>query len=96
MSFFDELKRRNVFKVGIAYAVTSWLLIQVTDILFESIGTPPWVMQAMFVVLAAGFIIALILAWAFEMTPSGVKKVFRLLYLIAQIQLMVMILKEIY
>jgi len=74
VSFFDELKRRNVFKVGIAYAVTSWLLIQVTDILFDSIGAPPWVMLAMFVVLAAGFVIALILAWAFEVTPEGVKK----------------------
>jgi TolB-like protein/lipoprotein NlpI len=74
MSLFDELKRRNVFRVGIAYAVTSWLLIQVTDILFESIGTPPWVMQAMFVILAAGFVIALFFAWAFELTPEGVKK----------------------
>ncbi len=74
MSFFAELKRRNVFRVGIAYAVTSWLLIQVTDILFESIGAPPWVMQAMFVVLAAGFVIAMIFAWAFELTPDGVKK----------------------
>jgi adenylate cyclase len=74
VSFFAELKRRNVFKVGIAYAVTSWLLIQVTDILFESIGTPPWVLQTMFVALAAGFVIALIFAWAFELTPEGVKK----------------------
>jgi TolB-like protein len=74
MSFFAELKRRNVFRVGIAYAVTSWLLIQVTDILFESIGAPPWVMQTMFVALAAGFVIAMIFAWAFELTPEGVKK----------------------
>ena len=74
MSLFDELKRRNVFRVGIAYAVTSWLLIQVSDILLESIGAPPWVMQTMFVVLAAGFVIALFFAWAFELTPEGVKK----------------------
>jgi len=74
MSFFAELKRRNVFRVGIAYVVTSWLLIQVTDILFESIGAPPWVMQAMFVVLAAGLVVVLIIAWAFEMTPEGLKK----------------------
>jgi len=74
MSFFAELKRRNVFKVGIAYGVTSWLLIQVTDILLESIGTPPWVMQTMFVLLGVGFIIALFFAWAFELTPEGVKK----------------------
>ncbi|MDH4021327.1 MAG: hypothetical protein OEU84_17175, partial [Xanthomonadales bacterium] len=74
MSLFDELKRRNVFRVGIAYAVTSWLLIQVSDILLESIGAPPWVMQTMFVVLAVGFVITLFFAWAFEMTPEGVKR----------------------
>ena len=74
MSFFAELKRRNVFRVGIGYAVTSWLLIQVTDILFESIGAPPWVMQTMFVALAAGLVIALFFAWAFELTAEGVKK----------------------
>jgi TolB-like protein/Flp pilus assembly protein TadD len=74
MSLFAELKRRNVFRVGIAYAVTSWLLIQVSDILLESIGTPPWVMQTIFVVLAVGFVITLFFAWAFELTPEGVKR----------------------
>ena len=74
MSLFSELKRRNVFRVGIAYAVTSWLLIQVTDILLESFGAPPWVMQTMFVVLGVGFVITLFFAWAFELTPEGVKK----------------------
>jgi len=74
LSLFAELKRRNVFRVGIAYAITAWLLIQVSDILLESIGAPPWVMLAMFIVLAAGFVIALFFAWAFELTPEGVKK----------------------
>ena len=74
MSLFDELKRRNVFRVGIAYAITSWLLIQVSDILLESIGAPPWVMQTMFVVLGVGFVITLFFAWAFELTPEGVKR----------------------
>ncbi len=74
MSFFAELKRRNVFRVGIAYAITAWLLIQVSDILLESIGAPSWVMLAMFIVLAAGFVVALFFAWAFELTPEGVKK----------------------
>jgi len=74
MSLFAELKRRNVFRVGIAYAVTAWLLIQVSDILLESIGTPPWVMQTMFVVLGVGFVITLFFAWAFELTPEGVKR----------------------
>jgi TolB-like protein/Tfp pilus assembly protein PilF len=74
VSFIDELKRRNVFRVGIAYAVTSWLLIQVSDILLESIGAPPWVVQTLFVVLAVGFVIAVFFAWAFELTPEGVKR----------------------
>jgi TolB-like protein len=74
VSLFAELKRRNVFRVGIAYAVTSWLLIQVSDILLESIGAPPWVMQTMFVVLGVGFVITLFFAWAFELTPEGVKR----------------------
>lgn len=74
MSFIRELKRRNVFRVGLAYAVTSWLLIQVTDILLESIGAPPWIMQTMFVMLGAGFVIAIFFAWAFELTPEGVKR----------------------
>ena len=74
MSLFDELKRRNVFRVGIAYAITSWLLIQVSDILLESIGAPPWVLQSMFVVLGVGFVVTLFFAWAFELTPEGVKR----------------------
>ena len=74
MSFFAELKRRNVFRVGIAYAITAWLLIQVSDILLESIGAPPWVMQTLFVVLSVGLVIALLFAWAFELTPEGVKR----------------------
>ena len=74
MSLFDELKRRNVFRVGIAYAITAWLLIQVSDILLEAIGAPPWVMQTMFVVLGVGFVITLFFAWAFELTPEGVKR----------------------
>jgi TolB-like protein len=74
MSFFEELKRRNVVRVGIAYAITAWLLVQVADILFEAIGTPPWVMQALLVFLAVGFFVALFFAWAFELTPEGVKR----------------------
>jgi TolB-like protein/Tfp pilus assembly protein PilF len=74
MSLIAELKRRNVFRVGIAYAVTAWLLIQVSDILLDSIGAPPWVLQTLFVVLAVGFVIALFFAWAFELTPEGVKR----------------------
>ena len=74
MSFFAELKRRNVFRVGIAYVVGAWLLIQVADIVFETIGSPPLVMQTLLAVLAIGLPVALFFAWAFELTPEGVKR----------------------
>ena len=74
MSFFKELKRRNVFRVGIAYTVASWLLIQVTDIVFPRIGLPDSAVMLVIALLGVGFIPALILAWAFEMTPEGIKK----------------------
>jgi TolB-like protein/tetratricopeptide (TPR) repeat protein len=74
MSFFNELKRRNVFKVGIAYAVGTWVLIQIADILLDNFGAPPWVMKTLVLVLAIGFFVALFFAWAFEMTPEGVKR----------------------
>ena len=73
MSFFDELKRRNVFRVGIAYAVSAWVLLQVVDLVLENIEAPPLVMQVFMLALAVGFPIALIFAWAFEITPEGVK-----------------------
>jgi len=73
MSFFDELKRRNVFRVGIAYAVSAWVLLQVIDLVLENINAPPLVMQVFMLALAVGFPIALIFAWAFEITPEGVK-----------------------
>jgi len=74
MSFFNELKRRNVFRVGIAYAVVSWLVLQVADIVFEAIGTPEWVMQTLLLVLAIGLLFVLFFAWAFELTPEGIKR----------------------
>jgi TolB-like protein/Tfp pilus assembly protein PilF len=74
MSFFKELKRRNVFRVGIAYTVVAWLVAQVVDLVLESFGTPPWLMKSLLVILAAGLPIALVFAWAFEMTPEGLKK----------------------
>ena len=74
MSLIQELKRRNVFRVGIAYVVGAWLLLQVADIVFETIGSPPWVMQTLLAVLAIGLPFALFFAWAFELTPEGVKR----------------------
>ena len=74
MSFFEELKRRNVFRVGIAYAVTSWLLLQFADIVLENIAAPGWVMQVFMLALGLGFPLALFFAWAYELTPEGLKK----------------------
>ena len=74
MSFFEELKRRNVFRVGIAYLIGAWLVIQVADIVLENIGAPAWVMKAILLIAILGFLIALFFAWAFEATPEGLKR----------------------
>jgi TolB-like protein len=74
LSFFDELKRRNVFRVGIAYGVAAWVLLQVADLVLENINAPEWVIQAMMLMVGLGFIAALVIAWAYEMTPEGIKK----------------------
>src|SRR4051812_2628341 len=72
-NFFVELKRRNVYKVAVAYAVVAWLLIQAASILFPTFEAPPWVMKILVVVIVLGFPVALILSWAFEITPEGIK-----------------------
>ena len=74
MSLFAELKRRNVFRVGIAYAVVAWLLLQLAEVLYEILDLPPWAPRLVLLVLAIGFPLALIFAWAFEMTPEGLKR----------------------
>ncbi len=74
MGFFNELKRRNVFRVGIAYTVAAWLLLQVTDIVFPRIGLPDTAITLVIALLGIGFIPALIFAWAYEMTPDGIKR----------------------
>jgi|SRR6476659_8420962 len=73
-SFFAELKRRNVYKVAIAYAVIAWLLIQAASIFFPTFEAPGWVMKVFVAIIAAGFPIALVPAWAFELTPEGIKR----------------------
>ncbi len=73
-SFFTELKRRNVYKVGIAYGVVAWLLLQAASILFPTFEAPPWTMKVFVAVAALGFPVALIIAWAFELTPEGLKR----------------------
>ena len=73
MSFIDQLKRRNVFRVGIAYLIVAWLIAQVTELALDSFDTPAWVMKTVLFLLVIGFPLALFLAWAFELTPDGVK-----------------------
>ena len=74
MSVFNELKRRKVFKVGIGYLLVAWLVAQVLQLVFESFGTPDWAIKTVLVLLAAGFPLALFLAWAYEVTPEGIKR----------------------
>src|SRR5436853_6478920 len=73
-NFFGELKRRNVYKVAVAYAIVAWLLIQAASILFPTFEAPAWVMKVFIAAIALGFPIALIIAWAFELTPEGIKR----------------------
>ena len=74
MNFFAELKRRNVYKVAVAYAVAAWLLIQVATQVFPFFEIPNWAVRLVVVLLVLGFPVALILAWAFEITPEGIKR----------------------
>jgi TolB-like protein/Tfp pilus assembly protein PilF len=72
-NFFAELKRRNVYKVAVAYLVVSWLLIQAASIFLPAFDAPPWVMKVFIIVIIFGFPVALIFSWAFEITPEGIK-----------------------
>src|SRR5450759_3462386 len=72
-NFFGELRRRNVYKVAVAYAVVSWLLIQAASILFPTFEAPSWVMKVFVAAMALGFPTALLFSWAFEITPEGIK-----------------------
>ncbi|MFT5768257.1 MAG: TolB-like protein/Tfp pilus assembly protein PilF, partial [Lysobacterales bacterium] len=74
MSFFEELKRRNVVRVAVAYGVAAWVLLQVADLVLENIAAPPWVIQALMLVVGLGFVAALVIAWAYELTPEGIKR----------------------
>ncbi|MDH3265750.1 MAG: hypothetical protein OEM25_02185 [Gammaproteobacteria bacterium] len=74
MTLFAELGRRNVFRVAIAYAVASWVLLQIVDVISPIFELPAWAPKLIFVVLAIGLVPALIFAWAFELTPDGIKK----------------------
>ncbi len=73
-NFFAELKRRNVYKVAVVYAIVGWLLIQVATQVFPFFEIPNWSVRLLVVLLLFGFPIALVLAWAFELTPEGIKR----------------------
>src|SRR5256885_2474340 len=73
-SFFAELKRRNVYKVAVAYAVVGWVIAQIATQIFPFLEIPNWVVRLVIVLIAIGFPIALVIAWAFEATPEGIKR----------------------
>jgi TolB-like protein/Tfp pilus assembly protein PilF len=72
-SFFAELRRRNVYKIAVAYAVVAWLLIQAASIFLPAFDAPPWVMKAFLIFITLCFPVALVMSWAFEITPEGIK-----------------------
>src|SRR5438046_8582152 len=72
--FFPVVKRRNVYRVAVAYAVLSWLLIQIATQVFPFFEIPTWAGRLVIVALVLGFPVALLLSWAFDLTPSGIKR----------------------
>src|SRR6184192_4025442 len=74
MGFFAELKRRNVYKVAVAYAVVGWLVMQVASTVVPALHLPDSITTVVVVLVLLGFPIALVIAWAFEMTPEGIKR----------------------
>jgi len=73
-SFFEEIKRRNVVRVGVAYGIAAWVLLQVADLVLDAIEAPAWVLQALMLVVGLGFVAAVVIAWAYEITPEGIKR----------------------
>src|SRR5437867_8971294 len=72
--FFGELKRRNVYKVAVAYAVVGWVIAQIATQIFPFLEIPNWVVRLVIALVAIGFPIALVIAWAFEITPQGIER----------------------
>ena len=73
-NFFAELKRRNVYKVAVAYAIVGWLLVQIATQVFPFFDVPNWGIRLVVLSIVIGFPIALVIAWAFEATPEGIKR----------------------
>lgn len=72
--FLDELKRRNVVRVGFAYLVVGWLVAQIAELVLPTFDAPGWVLKTVFFLIALGFPLALLFAWAYELTPQGLMK----------------------
>ena len=72
--FFRELKRRNVYQVALTYGVVGFVVIQVADVTFPHLRLPPWTVTLVIALVALGFPLSLVLAWAFELTPEGVRR----------------------
>ena len=73
MGLVSELRRRNVLRMAVLYAVAAWLIMQVAEVLMSVVGLPAWAGRTTFIVLGIGFPIALIFSWFYERTPEGVK-----------------------
>ena len=74
MSFFTELKRRNVFRAAIAYISFAWMLLQIVDFVLDVVGSPAWILQTLVVLAVAGLPVVVVFAWVFELTPDGFKR----------------------
>ena len=74
MSLFVELKRRNVIRVGLAYLIVAWLVMQVADVVLNNVVAPSWVFWVILLILAIGLVIVLVFSWVFELTPEGLKR----------------------
>ena len=74
MSFIKEISRRNVVRVGVAYVVAAWLIAQVAELALDGFGAPDWVIKTILFLLIIGLPLTLVFAWAFELTPEGIKR----------------------
>ena len=74
MSFWEELKRRHIFRVSATYAVVAWLLVQVAAVVLPAFELPSWILQTFLAFIALGFVVALVLAWIYDLTPQGLKR----------------------
>jgi ketosteroid isomerase-like protein len=73
-SFFSELRRRNVFRVALTYAVVAWLLLEIAGVFVPMLDAPEWIITAFLAILSLGFVLAMFISWSFEMTPEGLKR----------------------